>query len=261
MYYNTKHIFSQKEYSDANVKYRGISSEIFNCYFQQIVSVIPQEKISRILDVGCGTGQFALHFAHLLPRAQIDAVDVSESQINKLNIFLETNNITNVTTHCSEIESYMEERGYDVIVCSETIHLFEDLSLFAKKMDELLNPNGVICIRTPSPNQYAERNVYQFFPHVKYINLVRCKGPELIDAAFALYGMHICDTNIIDESKLIPAKDFLKTLKEKPFSTLYLIPKEEYSEGLRKLEEFLSDKDYFDFNFFMTSYIIRRNSL
>ncbi len=251
-------IFSKEKYTYANQKYRWIDKQAFNEYYSQICKRINPSLVENILDICCGTGQFAVNMASAIPKAKVVALDSSSTQIEALKSIIETNNIGNVFPLESRFEDYDTEKRFDVITCSEAVHLFADFSTFARKTSELLRPSGILVIRTPSPAQLMERKIYDFFPRCRYINLLNCKGPELIETAFSLYGLHILDAYIVDESKTYDKEELLDAFKSKLFSTLSLIPEHEFEEGLKGLEHMLANKDRYYYDFHMTSYIIGR---
>lgn len=47
-----------------------------------VAAAAPQDHYARILDMGCGTGQYTLKLAETYPLAQITAVDISRSSVN-----------------------------------------------------------------------------------------------------------------------------------------------------------------------------------
>lgn len=251
-------IFSKEKYSYANHKYRWIDKYIFNEYYTHMCKRINPSFVRDILDVCCGTGQFAVNMATLFPKAMVVAVDSSHMQIEVLKSIIKAEQIDNIFPLESRFEEYDTERQFDIITCSEAVHLFGDFAEFARKISQLLKSNGILIIRTPSPVQFMERKIYDFFPRCRYINLLNCKGPELIETAFSMFGLHLLDVYIVDESKEYQKDELLDAFRSKMFSTLSLIPPHEYEEGLRGLEQMLSDKGSYYYDFHMTSYVIGR---
>lgn len=249
-------IFSTDNYSYANQKYRGMDEHVFASYYNCICNRILPDRIENILDVCCGTGQFAVNLAKLLPKSNTVALDSSPTQLAKLNSIIHAQKINNIRPIESRFECFRSVDKFDLITCSEAVHLFSDFSGFARKVSQLIKPNGIICIRTPSPAQFMERNIYDFFPTCRYLNLVNCKGPELIEATFSLYGLHILDTCIVDESKMYEKEELLEAFRLKMFSTLSLIPSEEFDKGILRLEQALKNSDKFYYDFHMTCYLL-----
>lgn len=251
-------IFSKEQYSYANQKYRWIDEQIFNEYYSHMCNRINPNIVEDVLDVCCGTGQFAVNIALAIPSAKVVALDSSYTQMEVLKSIVEARQIGNISPIESRFEDYKTEQQFDIITCSEAVHLFADFSEFARNVSKLLKPNGILSIRTPSPAQFMERKIYDFFPRCRYINLLNCKGPELLETAFSMYGLHILDVYIVDESKVYKKEEILDAFKAKLFSTLSLIPPYEFEEGLSALEHMLIDKDSYYYDFHMTSYIVGR---
>jgi 2-polyprenyl-3-methyl-5-hydroxy-6-metoxy-1,4-benzoquinol methylase len=254
----TNQIYNNRVYSEANQKYRWIDQAVFEVYLKEISKNVRLNSVTDVLDIGCGTGQFAINLARTLPNATIVALDSSTTQLAQMQSNLNALELNNIFSVYSTFEKYTTDTRFDIIVCSEAIHLFDDLSLFAKRINELLKPQGVICIRTPSPLQYSQRSIYSFFPRCRYINLLRCKGPELIESAFSLYNMKILCAKEVNETKVFSSQELLAAFHAKMFSTLHLIPEHEFQDGMEKMEQALKTKKTYIYDFFMTAYIIGR---
>ena len=152
--------------------------------------------------------------------------------------------------------NYKSEVLYDVVICSEMIHLVKDMKAFANNVCKILNKDGVILIRTPSPDQIWKRSSYDYFPSCKYVDLLRNKSMELIDSVFALNNMRISNVIKVDESQYVP-KDFLvEMFRNKAFSTLHAIDESEYQEGLKKLIQAYRDDSCVFWDFIMTLYVV-----
>ena len=95
----------------------------------------------RALDLACGLGGNALLLAEW--GLAVDALDVSEVALEKLQGFAAASNVT-VNTVCQDLETTaLPERQYDVIVCSR--YLYRPL---CKRLPDYLNPCGLLFYQT-----------------------------------------------------------------------------------------------------------------
>ncbi len=87
---------------------------------EDIVSLLP--KGAKILDVGCGDGRHSLYLAAL--GFQVDAFDISESAINKINYLKEQNNL-NINTYVCDVLEFKFKYKYDLIIVHGVLQFIE----------------------------------------------------------------------------------------------------------------------------------------
>gem|GEM_PF-715421 len=101
-------------------------------------------KGSKVLDVGCGRGEFVKLFAEMGYAAE--GIDISEVGIS----YARTQH-PDCTFHCGPVEGMLPERKgmYDFVFSSEVIeHLF-DVGTYLEAINRLLKPGGLFIITTP----------------------------------------------------------------------------------------------------------------
>lgn len=87
---------------------------------EDIVSLLP--KGAKILDVGCGDGRHSLYLATL--GFQVDAFDISESAINKIDYLKEQNNL-NINTYVCDVLEFAFKYKYDLIIVHGVLQFIE----------------------------------------------------------------------------------------------------------------------------------------
>ena len=87
---------------------------------EDIVSLLPEK--AKILDVGCGDGRHSLYLASL--GFQVDAFDISENAINKIDYLKEQNNL-NVNTYVCDVLEFEFKYKYDLIIVHGVLQFIE----------------------------------------------------------------------------------------------------------------------------------------
>ena len=99
--------FWEKEYLNIEKSTFGNPSK----EVEDIVSLLPEK--AKILDVGCGDGRHSLYLASF--GFQVDAFDISENAISKINCLKEQNNL-NINTYVCDVLDFQFKYKYDLII-------------------------------------------------------------------------------------------------------------------------------------------------
>ncbi len=106
----------------------------------KFLSLLPEIKNKKILDVGAGTGRVSLSLS--LAGAQVTALDVSE----KILEVLKRKN-KNIITIVGEAENLpFEKENFDVIVSAFLIVHLKDPKIFFDEVYRVLKPNGLFLV-------------------------------------------------------------------------------------------------------------------
>jgi SAM-dependent methyltransferase len=111
------------------------------------------EKNIKILDIGCGDGTVTKTVSRARA-STMNAIDVSEQAINVAKKFNPGPNITYLATN---IEDYNPEERFDGILMFEIIeHLYRPIEVL-RKLNSLLNKEGLLLISTPNYKRLTRR--------------------------------------------------------------------------------------------------------
>ncbi|KGX91044.1 class I SAM-dependent methyltransferase [Pontibacillus marinus] len=249
-------IFLNKVYSSSYPFTRKINKKIFGDYMEKIIEHLKDKKTFKILDVGCGTGQFTSllsnYFDYKELEVEIDGVDSSPEMLKVAEEL--TRNDRNIKLIESDILSFKPKQKYDLIFSSEMIHLVDDTQEFFERLNNLISMDGVIAIRTSTHKQLYEREWYKYFPGTLLIDITRHKSSYEIKATLESLGF-ILKQYEIDESEQINSREYLNIFENRSYSTLRLIPDSIYYESLNKLRKEVLKTDTVIKDYKMTLYI------
>lgn len=110
-------------------------------------------RVKRLLDIGCGDGEFTLTFRDTAE--ELWGVDISQSAVEHSV----QRGIRATFLDIDESPLPYEDNFFDVVVCCEVLaHVFDSDHLF-EEMHRVLKPGGIAVISTPNLANYLNRLV------------------------------------------------------------------------------------------------------
>jgi len=90
--------------------------------FSQIFSNDP--PLQNVLDLGCGSGDVTVRFAHRYPSCKIDAVDGAEEMLKQAEILIKEESLSErITLHHQQLQNCtFENESYDAIISNSLLH-------------------------------------------------------------------------------------------------------------------------------------------
>jgi SAM-dependent methyltransferase len=142
------HKLIAKEYDDVVVAPRIILNDItYSKFCRHIINFTRNSA----LDLGCGSGHATLRFSEYFDT--VLAVDHSSEMLEVAKENIKAAKILNCEFICDDAFSFLEKtsRRFDAIFCIGFIHhlLPSTHTRLLQKLDELLNPGGVLFISEP----------------------------------------------------------------------------------------------------------------
>ncbi|WP_221032925.1 class I SAM-dependent methyltransferase [Actomonas aquatica] len=92
---------------------------------------------ARVLDVGCGKGDFLKYLHGQRPDLELCGLDLSPNQ-----------DVPGITFVQSLVEEYEPTEPYDALVTMAVIEHIDDIQGFAQKLSDLVKPNGLVVVMT-----------------------------------------------------------------------------------------------------------------
>ena len=189
--------------------------------------------LSRILDVGCGTGTFALL---LMKQSGASAVHGIEPDAARAAEAVERGVMVTVGVVDDEtMSSHESGPGFDVIVLKEMVHLLPDAPACYSMLARILAPGGVIVTinRPHDPD----------FPLFELARENWASGPHLdaIKAYSEAAGL-LVETHEIASDITIPKDSWKAMVANKVWSIYIDLTPEQLQEGLEEIDTIFGDR-------------------
>jgi SAM-dependent methyltransferase len=103
----------------------------------------------KILDAGCGAGDYLVPFALLNPEVSFTGIDKSASNVDMIRFFCKKKGIRNVTVLQQDLNLPMPPEPWNVILCVSVLQYLDDPGRFISDVAEKLDDGGQLLLYVP----------------------------------------------------------------------------------------------------------------
>ena len=217
-------------------KGRSLSEQNIDLWLGIISKYYRASEGARLLDLGCGTGRFAIPIATRL-HYKVTGADSSEEMLVKARQ-KDTSRLVKWDMEDVQDLTY-PDKSFDIVFMSFLLHHCDNQDKAIRECQRVLDDTGVILIRHAGIEQIRDDVVHTFFPEVVAIDesrifSVRKMEQHLKEAGFS----GIVSEEIIQQTYTVGA-EHLKAVLLKNTSGLTMIPQEAFEKGVRLLRQYV----------------------
>jgi ubiquinone/menaquinone biosynthesis C-methylase UbiE len=199
----------------------------------------------RLLDLGCGTGRFAVLAAERLG-ARVWGVDSSAEMLREARA---RPGAARVGWKRAEATTLPFKDGwFDAVHTHLVLHLVDDRRQALVELRRVLAPVGRVVIGTFASEHFRSFFLNPYFPSIPAIDLARFPDPDVLCGELRAAGFVEAAADRFDQPVRADAADVLERVRGRYISTLRLLYEDEYRSGLARLEADVSTgRDRFDY--------------
>jgi ubiquinone/menaquinone biosynthesis C-methylase UbiE len=185
-----------------------------------------------VLDLGCGTGGFTLAL-QTLTGARVVGVDVSLRLLQYAAQKPAGHGLCWVQGHAEALP--FAEASFARVLLSLVLHQLSHRAQVLREVARILQPGGLVIIRTVTPEATRMRIPFRFFPTVAEIEAMRMPTIADIEALLRGAGFTIVQTEVVDRHKVLDFQSVLKEFQERP--SYRALTSEELTRGTAAIQE------------------------
>jgi ubiquinone/menaquinone biosynthesis C-methylase UbiE len=188
---------------------------------------------SRVLEVGCGTGNYVVALQSLVG-CTCWGIDPSEEMLARAEA-----RSAAVRFRLGQAERLeFEAASFDMVFSVDVIHHVGDRPAYYGEAQRVLRPQGRICTATDSEWIIRHRRpLAAYFPETIAVELARYPCIADLRAMMEAAGFSEIDEHMVELPYLLTD---IQAYREKTFSTLHLIPEQAFQRGIEQMERDLS---------------------
>ena len=188
----------------------------------------------RVLEVGCGTGQWLALLAG--GGRRLYGVDLSNAMLERAHARVPA--LALIRGHADQLA--FARASFDLVFCVHALHHFDAPREFVSAAHRLLRPGGAIAVIGMNPHAGRDRwYIYDYFPGTYETDLRRYPSPGaiidwMIAAGFGITGWRVAARIIDTRAGRAVWNDPI--LQKNGTSQLTLLSDEAYTAGLARIE-------------------------
>ncbi len=225
-----------KEYAENYDKYRTADLELFKLAIDRLKI----DKTMRILDFGCGTGNYLKAFQE---KGYNNLFGLDQSDY-MCKIASEKTNAT--IKKGSHLYIPYEDDFFGAIIIVDVIHFIDETHSLLKSLHRVCKKNGRLFVATQSHSQLESRIYSKYFPSITKIDKLR--HPDIINLIAVTesngFSLLAVDNYLSDVDFLID-ENYFNLIKNKSFYILGLVPDDEFNEGIEKFQNDMRNGSFY----------------
>ena len=217
---------------------RSLAPATLAVWLDALADVV-SHPVTRILDVGCGTGRFSNALAKKF-NASVWGVDPSSKALTVAQDRAEGN--LSVRYRRGQAERLPIDESIDLVFLSMVYHHLDDPAQALSEMSRVLNRPGSLAIRTATKEDIEFNRLFSFFPSAKRLELGRMPTYQgLIDTVTAR-GFTIAKTTTLHQHFADTYSTYFEKVAQRGLSALRMIDNVDFSTGLKRLRRYCATR-------------------
>lgn len=215
---------------------RSIKEPNLGMWLDFIDGIIGHRKKIKLIDLGCGTGRFAIPIAIRLGY-DVTAVDISEPMLLRA---MEKEGASSIVWERQDAQNleFMDET-FDVVFMSHLAHLVDyPFGIFEESI-RILKPDGLLLNRYGALEDVLDDPIHAFFPKTRELDECRTPTKMQIEGWYRSAGFRDTQSLTIVQRTYSSSSERLEKTKRKAQSILSLIHLLYFTEGIDRLTDYI----------------------
>ncbi len=205
-------------------------------WLDRISRCAPRGALTRILDLGCGTGRYTAALANHF-EATVIALDRSAKMLAEAR---KKSAPTVCYARGSGEALPLRDASVDMVFMSMVFHHFDDKLRAARECRRVLREGGVVCLRAATVDRIASYPYVPFFARSRAILEANLQTQDQIESIFNDADFELARHELVHPEVAANWRGYAEKIAAGADSILAQLSEREFREGMRLLEEHAS---------------------
>src|SRR6266849_5748003 len=207
---------------------RGYSSTVLTLWLDVVSRLVPKDTVSKILDIGCGTGRYSTALA-----AHFDACVIAVDPSEKMLAEARKKVAERVRYERASAESLpLPDASVDMVFMSMVFHHFDDPDRALEECRRVLRVGGTVCLRAGTVDRIGNYPYVRFFTRSGAILNKVLQSQAFIETAFANAGFQLVRHQLVPSEVAESWNAYAEKIAFRADSILAQLGDQEFAEGL-----------------------------
>ena len=230
----------ESDYAVSFEKYRSRTTVTTAAMIRSVLRYVPTSPGARVIDIGCGTGRYALLLASAT-EAPVFATDLSRAMVDKAR---EKDDGQDVSWFLSDAcRMPFAGESFDVALLFLVLHVVKDSKTALQEAYRILRSGGHCLILTHSRPQLDRQTVFRFFPEARKLNKRRMLSLTKLKELVREIGFHHLQTEEFVEANTCSRDAFLEKVGSRPNTSLRSMNDTDFQRRYEALEAAVAGQD------------------
>jgi ubiquinone/menaquinone biosynthesis C-methylase UbiE len=212
---------------------RFYSPEVLALWLDRISRCAPRDRISAILDLGCGTGRYSAALANHF-KAQVIAIDRSAKMLAGARK-KSAPGIHHVRASAEAIP--LHDASIDMVFMSMVLHHFEDQPRAARECHRVLRDGGTVCLRAATVDRIPTYPYVPYFAKSRAILEAIMQTQVQIESIFHDAGFELARHELVRNEVAANWLIYADKIAAGAYSILAQLSESEFLDGMRLLKD------------------------
>ena len=224
---------NEPDYAASFGKYRSQTTETTAALLRSVLRYVPSSSGARVIDIGCGTGRYALLLASV-SGAQIFATDLSRAMVEQGRDKDDGKDVSWFLSDACGIPFAGE--SVDVALLFLVLHVVKDSKKALQEAYRILRSGGHCLILAHSYSQLDRQTIFRFFPEARKLNKRRMLSLTKLKRLVREIGFHHLWSKEFAEVVTCSREVFLEKVRSKPNTSLRSMSNVDFQRRYKALE-------------------------
>jgi ubiquinone/menaquinone biosynthesis C-methylase UbiE len=219
---------------------RDHGPEFLELWMNVVSSHVKDQRLTTILDLGCGTGRFsealAIHFD-----AEVIGMDPSARMLEQARSKQRDRRVRYESGRGESVP--LPDTSVDLIFMSMVFHHLDDASLMARECRRVLREDGTVFLRTGTYERISSYPYVDYFPESRPLLEQRLPTNSFVREVFEAAGLRMLMLELVTQQIASSYAAYAEKLSAGADSILASLSQRDFNEGMKALRAHAAHKD------------------